>query len=154
MGLAAAQAGEFQQAVDIWISMLQGAPVGAAWTEVIHRRLSQVAEAEGIDIAGRLDALPAARPAPMPTREMMEAAAEMTFEERRDMILGMVAGLSARLEDTPGDIAGWQRLIRSYAVLEMRDEAKAALARALAANAGDTAAETQLTSTARTLGIE
>lgn len=39
----------------------------------------------------------------------------------------MVAGLAARLKDNPDDAAGWQRLIRAYAVLGERAQAQDAL---------------------------
>jgi cytochrome c-type biogenesis protein CcmH len=39
----------------------------------------------------------------------------------------MVAMLAARLKDNPQDPAGWQRLIRAYAVLGQSEAAKAAL---------------------------
>lgn len=42
----------------------------------------------------------------------------------------MVNGLAARLKQNPKDAAGWQRLIRAYAVMGKRDDAKAALAEA------------------------
>lgn len=42
----------------------------------------------------------------------------------------MVAGLAARLKDNPQDPAGWQRLIRAYAVLGQSADAKTALAAA------------------------
>ncbi len=48
----------------------------------------------------------------------------------------MVAGLAARLKANPDDPAGWQRLIRAYAVLGDKDKARAALADARKAAAG------------------
>ncbi|MGZ5923340.1 MAG: tetratricopeptide repeat protein [Rhizomicrobium sp.] len=42
-------------------------------------------------------------------------------------ISAMVAGLAARLKAHPDDSAGWQRLIRAYAVLGEKDKARAAL---------------------------
>ena len=48
-----------------------------------------------------------------PTTEDMAAAAEMTQEDRDDMIAGMVAGLAARLDEQPNDPEGWAMLIRS-----------------------------------------
>ncbi len=48
----------------------------------------------------------------------------------------MVAGLAARLKANPDDPAGWQRLIRAYAVLGDKDKAHAALADARKAAAG------------------
>ena len=52
-------------------------------------------------------------------------------------VAAMVAGLAARLKAQPDDGAGWQRLIRAYAVLGDRDKARQALAdarKALAAH--------------------
>jgi cytochrome c-type biogenesis protein CcmH len=45
-------------------------------------------------------------------------------------ISAMVEGLAARLKSNPDDSAGWQRLIRAYAVLGDKDKARAALANA------------------------
>jgi len=57
------------------------------------------------------------------------AAADMTPEERVEMIRGMVAGLATRLEANPDDLEGWQRLARSYDVLGETDKAADARAR-------------------------
>ena len=43
-------------------------------------------------------------------------------------ISAMVAGLAARLKSNPDDGAGWQRLVRAYAVLGEKEKARAALA--------------------------
>ena len=58
-------------------------------------------------------------------------------------VAAMVAGLAARLKAQPDDGAGWQRLIRAYAVLGDRDKARQALAdarKALAAQPDQIAA--------------
>jgi cytochrome c-type biogenesis protein CcmH len=55
----------------------------------------------------------------------------------------MVAGLAARLKASPDDAAGWQRLIRAYAVLGDKDKARAALSdarKAMAAQSDQIAA--------------
>jgi cytochrome c-type biogenesis protein CcmH len=49
------------------------------------------------------------------------------------MIRGMVERLAQRLEQNPGDAAGWQRLAHAYDVLGEADKAKAARSRAAAA---------------------
>jgi len=59
-----------------------------------------------------------------PTAEQMQAAAEMTPEERAEMILNMVEGLAARLEDEPNDEQGWARLIRARGVLGQEEKLK------------------------------
>ena len=59
-----------------------------------------------------------------PTAADMAAAAEMSPEDRRVMVEGMVAQLSARLAAEGGAVEDWERLIRSLAVLERLDEAQ------------------------------
>jgi cytochrome c-type biogenesis protein CcmH len=66
----------------------------------------------------------------------------------------MVEGLAARLEANPGDLEGWRRLIRSYAVLGDREKAKAALGKARAHFKSDARAITALNETARENKIE
>jgi len=56
----------------------------------------------------------------------------------------MVQSLAARLSLHPDDPEGWQRLIRSYAVLGARDKAVAALADARRALRNNPAALAQL----------
>lgn len=70
----------------------------------------------------------------------MAAAAEMTPEERMEMIRGMVEGLALRLEENPGDAEGWLRLARSYDVLGEPEKARDALRRAADAVPDDLAA--------------
>jgi cytochrome c-type biogenesis protein CcmH len=69
-------------------------------------------------------------------------------------IAAMVAGLAARLHDNPGDSAGWQRLVRSYAVLGDLEKAKIALADARAGLKNNPAALAALTAEAKGLKLE
>ncbi|MDA0338545.1 MAG: tetratricopeptide repeat protein, partial [Proteobacteria bacterium] len=66
---------------------------------------------------------PAATPPRGPTAEDMAAAQQMSAEGRTEMIRGMVEGLAARLEESPDDLEGWQRLGRAYGVLGETDKA-------------------------------
>ncbi len=59
---------------------------------------------------------------PGPTREDVEAAAEMAPDDRAAMIQGMVEGLSNKLAENPNDPNGWVRLLRARKVLG-QDEA-------------------------------
>jgi cytochrome c-type biogenesis protein CcmH len=70
-----------------------------------------------------------------PSAEDMAAAAQMTAEERRQMVRGMVERLAARLNDNPDDRDGWLRLARAYEVLGEPEKAADARARAEAAAA-------------------
>jgi cytochrome c-type biogenesis protein CcmH len=66
-----------------------------------------------------------------PSTEDIRAAQEMSPEEQREMIEGMVAQLAARLEENPNDLQGWIRLGRSYNVLGKPNDARDALAKAV-----------------------
>ncbi len=70
-------------------------------------------------------------------RERMRRMANMSPEERQQMIRNMVEGLEQKLQDNPDDPGGWLRLIRAWAVLGEKDKAKAALERARKAMAGN-----------------
>ena len=54
---------------------------------------------------------------------VLEAASEMTPEEREEMIRGMVEKLADRLKENPNDIEGWKRLAKVYMVLGEKDKA-------------------------------
>ena len=63
----------------------------------------------------------------------MEAAAQLSPEERSEMIKGMVAQLSQRLNDEGGPAQDWARLISAYGVLgddaALQNTYRAAIAR-------------------------
>ena len=85
-------------------------------------------------------------PADDPRREALLAAISEAQKPRTpaapfaggqlDAIRGMVAGLAARLEQSPDDAEGWVRLVRSYSVLGDAKSRDAALAKARARYAG------------------
>lgn len=94
--------------------------------------LQEIAKAEArIDIAG------AARRGP--TDEQVQAAADMSAQDRAAMIEGMVSGLAARLEEDPDDIEGWTMLARSYGVLGESEKSAEAYARAIELSPDDLA---------------
>ena len=68
-------------------------------------------------------------------------------------IAAMVDRLAARLKANPNDPAGWQRLIRAYAVLGEKDKAQSALSNARNAMKTNTAALAALTAEARQDGL-
>lgn len=59
-----------------------------------------------------------------PSFEQMDAASDMSAEERQEMIGGMVAGLANRLATEGGPAQDWARLIRAYGVLGDLDAAR------------------------------
>ncbi len=66
----------------------------------------------------------------------------------------MVAGLAARLKAHPDDLDGWQRLIRAYAVLGARNDARDALKTARAAMQANPAATAALAQEAQMLKLQ
>jgi len=95
-----------------------------------------------------------ARQEPGPTAAEVEAAGLISDKERAAMIGEMVAGLDERLRLNPDDAEGWQRLVRSYAVMGRADDAADALARGVAALGEDSEAAAGLRQFAASLGVD
>lgn len=131
LGLARAQQGDPEGALDQWLPLEARTPPDAAWLSALRERIAEAASDAGLseeDLAARRAELAADRPGP--TREQMEAAGAMSEAERGAMIEDMVARLAARLEENPDDLEGWRRLGRSYMVLDRPSDARDAYARA------------------------
>jgi len=114
LGLAAEQDGKNEEAAAVWRSLLAEAPAGAPWVGFVREAL---ARATGSPVA-----------APGPSTNDIAAASNMSDDQRRDMVQGMVARLADRLHDNGADVDGWLRLVRAYVVLGDRDKAKNAAA--------------------------
>ncbi len=133
VGLAALQAGEPNQALDVWLALEADSAPDAPWLPILRQRIRETAAQHDIDVAAR-------RPAPAdggaaipgPSAQDQAAAEAMSPEDRERMIRGMVDRLAARLADEPDDLTGWRRLARSYSVLGEHDKAIDAYQKALA----------------------
>lgn len=131
LGLARAQAGDDEGALERWAALVADSPADAPWLPTVRRQAEAAADRLGRDLSEALpEPLSPAGPAGGPSRADMDAAAEMSEEDRAAMVRGMVEGLAARLEDNPDDLQGWQRLAQSYAVLGENRLAAEAYARA------------------------
>jgi cytochrome c-type biogenesis protein CcmH len=89
-----------------------------------------------------------------PSAADMAAAAQLPPAERNEMIASMVKGLARKLEANGRDLAGWQKLLRSYTVLGQTDKAERALVAARDALAGDRQALNELNAFAKRLGLK
>ena len=118
LALADLQAGDTDAAIAGFRAVERMSPPDASWRPMLAER---IAEAE---TRARTQA------APGPTREQMEAVADLPPAERAAMIEGMVAQLAARLRETPNGAEGWLRLARAYRVMGRTTDARAALDRA------------------------
>jgi cytochrome c-type biogenesis protein CcmH len=77
----------------------------------------------------------------------------MPLPERDAAIRSMVDGLASRLENSPRDVEGWTRLMRSRVVLGQREVAATAFRKALEIFKDDQAASGKITAAATELGL-
>lgn len=138
LAVAAEQDGKKDDAIAGFRDILARSEPDAPWRPTVEQRIA---------------ALTGAAPAPGPSAEQVEAASEMSAEDRQAMIEGMVGGLAEKLKTDAKNLDGWLRLIRAYTVLDKRDLAVQALGEAKGALAGDAAALTSLDGLAKELGL-
>lgn len=133
LALGEAQAGQAQAAIDGWQSLAADMPAEESLRDELKTRIADTARAAGLPVP----ALAAPAASPGPSAAEMAKAAEMTPEQRQQMIRGMVDGLAAKLDANPDDAEGWTRLARAYAVLGERDKAADAFEHAAALRPDD-----------------
>ena len=104
-GITALQVGRERDAERIWTRLLNGSPPTAWYVPQIR---SELARLNGVSAGST--APPNGAVAPRLSEEAMAVAADMTAEEQREMIEGMLSRLAARLAENPDDAAGWLRL--------------------------------------------
>jgi cytochrome c-type biogenesis protein CcmH len=105
------------------LELAAGLPEDSPMRDEIGHRIADAAKSTGIDAPPLPKGLAAEQPPTGPTAEQMQAAAEMTPEQRSQMIGGMIEKLAAQLKAQPNDLEGWLRLGRAYSV--QGDTAKA-----------------------------
>ncbi len=181
LGVRKADTGDRKGAIEDWLKLLADSPADAPWLPQLRQMIGQTATQAGIDIAARLaatqpvgnasvpgqpnpaaaaataaGAVPPTAPAgvmPSPSRDQVQAAQAMSPADRQAMIRGMVDGLAAKLKANPKDEAGWLRLIRARQVLGDTAAARTAREQALAAFAGDAAAQGRIKTAAAEMGL-
>lgn len=155
---------DHEGAIRDWLALLGDTPPGAPWEADLRRTIEQVGRINGIDVAGRLAAMKpraphppmsggmsvAAAAIPGPSREQMQAAAQLPKGQQDAMVETMVAGLEAKLRANPGNADGWIMLMRSRMTLGETAKASAAYAQARKANP---AQAERLRDEARLLGV-
>jgi cytochrome c-type biogenesis protein CcmH len=87
-----------------------------------------------------------------PSAADIEAASDMSAEDREDFIRSMVAQLSDRLATEGGSAAEWARLISSYGILGEVENAKIIWTEAQAVFGSDQGAMEQLRAAAKSAG--
>ena len=126
-GLMFVQNDRPDRAFEIWSRLWLDTREGDPWAPMLQRQLPDVAWLAG---QHKYEMPPLRGTEPGPDAAQIEAAAEMTQQERAEMVRGMVDGLSARLATEGGPAPDWARLIRALVVLGETDRAQAIWAEA------------------------
>jgi cytochrome c-type biogenesis protein CcmH len=137
IGLMMVQTGRPDITFRLWDNLLRRGPEDAPWIGPIKEQIMPISQLAGVrytmpqigDGGGK-----------GPSAADIDAASEMTAEDRMEMIGGMVAGLSDRLATEGGPPSDWARLITSLGVLGERDRALAIFNNAMQVFEGDSAA--------------
>ncbi|WP_420403649.1 c-type cytochrome biogenesis protein CcmI [Nisaea sp.] len=130
LGLARSQAADPAGALKWWIALEADTPPDAPWKALVTQRIDEAGAEAGIDVASLRAAEREQRAAPGPTEDDVQAARDMSAEDRSAMIQSMVDRLATRLEQEPDDLDGWIRLARAYGVLGRTGDALKAHANA------------------------
>lgn len=138
-GVAAAQQGNLNGALQIWTDLLHLSPTDAPWVPIVQQQIQRAADETGTDPsalkptemaaklaeAANIQSSSMATPSlPGPSQEDVENAQQMTSDEQMEMIRSMVQRLADRLEADPSDHAGWLRLAQAYDVLGETEKAE------------------------------
>jgi cytochrome c-type biogenesis protein CcmH len=150
------QDGRFSDALADYTALLKEASPDSDYRDALEARLKEVSARIAAGVGQEQDqgrGKAQARASRGPSSGDMEAAAQLSPEQRQQMVVGMVEGLAQRLKHDGKDLAGWQRLLRAYTVLGRHEDARAALAEARRNFEGDARALSDLSSLAATLGL-
>ncbi|WFU13393.1 c-type cytochrome biogenesis protein CcmI (plasmid) [Rhizobium sp. CB3090] len=149
LALALEQDGKTAEAKTAFEALAQQSPPDAPWMVAVNDHIAKNGGAAAMAAAGSANTNAPGNP----TSEQVAAADAMNAGDRQQMIRGMVASLDAKLREDPKNFEGWMRLIRSYAVLNDKDRAAAALKRGLQSFPADGDEGKQLLSLAKELGL-
>ncbi|EPX79442.1 c-type cytochrome biogenesis protein CcmI [Litoreibacter arenae] len=117
------QSDRSDEARQLLIDRLSQETAPAPWMEFYLREINRL----GASLGQKPMELPDFPDAPRgPSAEDVEAASEMSAEDRQEFIRTMVANLAERMKNEPDNLEGWLQLARAYGVLGENDNARAA----------------------------
>lgn len=160
LALALEQSGRRAEALTAFQNIAKASPPTAPWMPLVNQHIAT--NSAGVPLAdqpaqaapeGTAQAQNPAAPG-NPTAEDVANAGAMSEADRGEMIRGMVASLDARLKEDPNNFEGWMRLVRSYAMLDDKEKAQAALMDGLKAFPAAGAEGQQLVAMARELDLD
>jgi cytochrome c-type biogenesis protein CcmH len=156
IAIAKEQDGEFAVAIEDWRALLDKSGGDAPWRQMVEQRIAS----DGAHLAGKPvsdqpvpgEAAPPA--AGGPNAGDIATAQDMSPADRQAMIEKMVQRLADRLDQDGNDLGGWLKLVKAYSVLDRKDDAEKALARAKSQFTGNAQALQQLDQLAAELGLK
>ena len=129
LALRDAEAGDNAGALQKWILLYEESPAEAPFMPVLEQRIEQTAELTGTDLGDLFSRKNVPDIPKGPSDAEIAAAADMSSQERQNMIASMVEGLASRMEEAP-DYAGLMRLGQAYSTLQQHEKAANAYGRA------------------------
>ena len=154
-GLMFAQNGRPDLAFRLWKVLYETSPPDSPWMEPIAAQLEDLGQVAGVNyelpdrgVGGGVGA------GPGPTQGQVADAAQMTEEERQQMIRGMVEGLMERLANEGGTAEEFARLINALSVLGEMNRALAVLDEARSSFADHPADLAVINEAARNAGLD
>ncbi|MAQ85143.1 MAG: c-type cytochrome biogenesis protein CcmI [Maritimibacter sp.] len=124
-GLLHLQVHRYDLAFSTWDRLLTDSAPDDPWVAPVLAQMPQVAQLAGVRWTPP-SAPPIVGPdSPGPSQGDIDAAADLTPEERDQMVRGMVDGLAQRLATDGGPPEDWARLIRALGVVQELDRAGA-----------------------------
>ncbi len=151
LGVADEQAGNLAEALDRYKSLLKGKLPDNA--KMVLRERVNILSAKLAEATATKDGKPQKPQAAREGGASPSLGAASLSDTDRAMIDGMVNKLAERLKRNGNDLNGWGKLIKSYTVLNRRDDALTALKQARTQFKGNAKALAQIDTTARSLGL-
>ena len=149
LGLMFAQTGRPDLTFRLWRGLLEDSQPTDPWVPAIRGTIEELSQIAGV----RYTLPPLTTGGRGPSAEDMQAAADMSDEDRQQMIGGMVDGLAARLANQGGSAEEWARLISALGVLGQQERARAIWAEARLVFADQPDGLAQIDAAARSAGF-
>lgn len=121
--VAIAQSGKPQVARQSLLDRLELESEPAPWMPFFLREVNRLGAELGVEPVSLPDFPDAPRG---PSASDVEAASEMSAEDRQEFVRTMVGNLAERMKDEPDNLQGWLQLARAYGVLGETDNARTA----------------------------
>ncbi len=124
LALARYQAGDVEEALADWQSLVRDSAPDAPWLGQIQSWVRQAQTDLGLPVTKTTAIAPAL------SDSQRKAIEEMSEQEQAEMIRGMVTRLARKMDENPENTEGWLRLARAYMMLDQREDAISALRKA------------------------